>query len=285
MAELDDDQYAAVMGAEPAPAVTIDHGQLDIALRAVADFADIKSPYLRGHSTGVAELASTAATAAGLSDDIAATVRRAALVHDIGRVGVSNEIWDHPGPLSTDQWERVRLHPYLTERVLRRCSLLEPYADLAGRHHERADGSGYHRGSSGDGLTLAARVLAAADAFHAMTEPRPHRAALDASAAASELAGQVERGVLTSREVDAVLAAAGQDPGPRNVERPAGLTEREVDVLRLIARGHSNKQVGATLGISPKTVGHHVEHIYAKAGVTTRAGATLFAMENDLLEP
>ena len=82
-----------------------------------------------------------------------------------------------------------------------------------------------------------------------------------------------------------MLEAAGQVGRPARVVRPAGLTEREVDVLRLIARGQSNKEVATALGISPKTVGHHVEHIYAKAGVTTRAGATLFAMEHGLLAP
>jgi DNA-binding CsgD family transcriptional regulator len=82
-----------------------------------------------------------------------------------------------------------------------------------------------------------------------------------------------------------VLDAAGQTSRPARVARPAGLTEREVEVLRLIARGHANKAVAARLGISPKTVGHHIEHIYAKAGVTTRAGATLFAMEHGFLSP
>jgi HD-GYP domain-containing protein (c-di-GMP phosphodiesterase class II) len=204
-------------------------------------------------------------------------------VHDVGRVGVPSGIWDRPGPLSAEQWERVRLHPYLSERVLHRCELLAPFADLAARHHERADGSGYHRGASGDQLLLAARLLAAADAYHAMTEDRPHRPALRRADAASQMLDQVDAGRFARLEVDAVLDAAGQASRPPRVGRPAGLTEREVDVLRLIARGQSNKAVAATLGISPKTVGHHVEHIYAKAAVTTRAGATLFAMENDLL--
>jgi HD-GYP domain-containing protein (c-di-GMP phosphodiesterase class II) len=204
-------------------------------------------------------------------------------VHDVGRVGVASGIWDHPAPLSADQWERVRLHSYLGERVLDRCDLLAPYAELAGRHHERADGSGYHRGLAGDQLSLGARLLAAADAYHAMIEDRPHRPALTPPDAASQLLDEVDAGRLGRVEVDAVLAAAGQATRPPQITRPAGLTEREVDVLRLIARGQANKQVAAALGISAKTVGHHIEHIYAKAGVTTRAGATLFAMEHGLL--
>jgi len=285
LGEIGDDPCARVLDAEPAPVRTIEADELDDALTAVADFADLKSPFLRRHSTGVASLAVAAAGAAGLSDAQATTLGRAALVHDVGRVGVASGIWDRSGRLSAEQWERVRLHPYLSERVLHRCALLAPFADLAARHHERADGSGYHRGASGDQLALGARVLAAADAFHAMTEVRPHRPALTPAGAASQLLEQVDAGRFERIEVDAVLDAAGQARRPARVARPAGLTEREVEVLRLIARGHANKAVAATLGISPKTVGHHIEHIYAKAGVTTRAGATLFAMEHGLLSP
>jgi HD-GYP domain-containing protein (c-di-GMP phosphodiesterase class II) len=280
---IGDDPSAAILYAEPAPALTIDEDHIDDALGAMADFADMKSPFFLGHSPGVARLAEAAADAAGLSADEARTLGRAGLVHDVGRVGVPSGIWDRPGALSAEQWERVRLHPYLGERVLSRCRLLAPYADLAARHHERADGSGYHRGLTGDQLGMAAGLLAAADAYHAMTEDRPHRPHRPPGEAASLLLAEADAGRLGRVEVDAVLAAAGQATRPPNVARPAELTEREVDVLRLIARGLANKQVAARLGISPKTVGHHVEHIYAKAGVSTRAGATLFAMEHGLL--
>jgi HD-GYP domain-containing protein (c-di-GMP phosphodiesterase class II) len=284
-AGIGDEPGAAVLDAEPAPVLTLEDRGIDETLGAVADFADLKSPYFLGHSSGVAAVAGAAGTAAGLSDQDAATVRRAGLVHDIGRVGIASGIWDHPGPLRADQWERVRLHAYLGERVLSRSRLLEPYAAVAALHHERADGSGYHRGLAGDQLRAGARILAAADVYVALTEARPHRAALPPAAAASALLDEVDAGRLGRGEVDAVLTAAGQASRPPHVDRPAGLTEREVDVLRLIARGQANKQVATTLGISPKTVGRHIEHIYAKAGVATRAGATLFAMEHDLLGP
>ena len=285
LAAIGDDPCAAVLEAEPAPVATIDPEGIDSALCAVAHFADLKSPCFRGHSTGVAELAVVAAKAAGLSGAEATQLGRAALVQDVGRVGVPSGIWDRPGPLNADQWERVRLHPYLGERVLRRCTLLEPFASLAGRHHERADGTGYHRGESADQLSLGTRVLAAADAYQAMREDRPYRPALTPRDAAAQLVDDVDGGRFGRKEVDAVLDAAGQPRRLPRVARPAGLTEREVDVLRLIARGRANKQVAVTLGISAKTVGHHVEHIYAKAGVSTRAGATLFAMEHSLLTP
>jgi DNA-binding CsgD family transcriptional regulator len=279
----DADVCQSVLGAEPDPVVTIAADQLDRALAAVADFADLKSPCLRGHSPGVAALAAAAARAAGLDDAAATALGRAALLHDVGRTGVPNGIWDRPGPLSAEQWERVRLHPYLTERVLHRCTAFAAFADVAARHHERADGSGYHRGASDAQLDLDARLLATADAYHAMTEDRPHRPALTLAAAASVLLDEAAAGRFGRVEVEAVLAAAGQPVRTAGMPRPAGLTEREVDVLRLIARGRANKAVAAALGISPKTVGHHIEHIYLKAGVSTRAGATLFAMEHGLL--
>ena len=285
LSEIGDDPWTKVLDGEPAPVLTIEPEQLDLVLTAVADFVDLKSPWLRGHSTGVSRLARDAARAAGMSDADAVVVGRAALVHDVGRVGIPSGIWDRAGPLTAEQWERVRLHPYLSERVLRRCADVAPFADLAARHHERADGSGYYTGASGGQLGLAARLLAVADAYHAMGEDRPHRRALTPSDAAALLLGDVEAGRFGPTEVDAVLSAAGAASGPANPARPAGLTGREVEVLRLISCGRSNKQVATALAVSPKTVGHHIEHIYAKAGVSTRAGATLFAMEHGLLSP
>jgi HD-GYP domain-containing protein (c-di-GMP phosphodiesterase class II) len=280
---IGDDPCAAVLDVEPEPVATIDDASIDSALEAVAHFADIKSPWFLGHSTGVAALTADAACAAGCSDHDVTRVRRAALVHDIGQVGVANGVWDKPGPLTAEQYERVRMHTYLTERVLHRSELLAPYATVAAAHHERADGSGYHLGRRDDQLDPAARLLAVADAVHAMREDRPHRPALTAAEATDSLCAERDAGRFSSTEVDAVLAATGQASRPVNVPRPAGLTEREVDVLRLIARGRSNKEAARQLGISPKTVGNHVEHIYAKANVRTRAGATLFALESGLL--
>ena len=285
LSEMPDDCCTAVLDAEPAPVATLGVDGVDGVLAAIADFTDLKSPWLRGHSTGVADLVSAAAEIAGLPDPAVTELRQAALVHDVGRVGVPNGIWDRPGPLTAEQWERVRLHPYFTERVLRRCPLLADVADLASRHHERVDGSGYHRSSTAKELNLNARLLAAADAYHAMTEDRPHRPAMSTAAAAAALAAELHAGQFDHTEVDAVLTAAGHGSPRSRAAHPAGLTDREVEVLRLIARGRANKQVAAALRISPKTVGRHVEHIYAKAGVTTRAGATLFAMEHGLLTP
>ena len=256
--------------------------QLDETCRAIADFVDIKSPWTLGHSSGVAELAEAAAWRLGLPAEQVTELRRAALVHDLGRVGVPNSIWDRPGPLTADERERVRLHPYLTERVLAHAPALAPLAVTAARHHERLDGSGYHRACGAASLPLAARVLAAADVYHALTEPRPHRPALDAGEARDVLKREVADGRLDAQAAEAVLHAAGHKERIDR-PRPAGLTEREIEVLRLVARGNTNQAIARELSISAKTVGRHVEHIYEKTGCSTRASASLFAVEHDLL--
>lgn len=284
LAEAGDDLCAQVLDAEPLPISTLDAVGLDAALAAVGDFADMKSPWFRGRSASVSALAAGAADVLGLAAGEARLVARAGLVLDVGRVGIAAAIWDRPGPLTAEQWERVRLHPYLTERVLGRCSLLAPLAPVAGRHHERADGSGYHRGLTAPPLGVADQILAAADCYQAMIEARPHRAPLAPESAAATLRDEARAGRLNARVVDGLLLAAGQTRHPITVARPANLTEREVDVLRLLARGHSNRAIASQLAISPKTVGRHVEHIYGKAGVRTRAGATLFAVEAGLLD-
>jgi HD-GYP domain-containing protein (c-di-GMP phosphodiesterase class II) len=209
------------------------------------------------------------------------SVRRAGLLHDLGRTGVPNGIWDKPGPLTETEWEQVRLHPYHSERILSRSSALAPLAPLAGMHHERQDGSGYYRQATAAMISNGARVLAAADAYQAMTQERPHRPALTPNAAAEQLNSEAAQGRLDAEAVRAVLESAGHPPA--RLTWPAGLSDREVQVLRLVARGHSNREIARLLWISPKTTGHHVQHIYAKIGVSTRAAAAMFAMEHDLL--
>jgi HD-GYP domain-containing protein (c-di-GMP phosphodiesterase class II) len=203
-------------------------------------------------------------------------------VHDLGRLGVSNAILDKRGPLAAGEWERVRFQPYITERMLRQSEALAPLAQIAVAHRERLDGSGYPRGLNGASLGPAERLLAAADAYQAMREPRPHREALSAEAAATALRADVRAGRLDSDAVEAVLGAAGHRV-PRRREGPAGLTAREIEVLRLLARGLSNKEIAARLVISPKTVANHAEHIYAKIDAPTRTAAGLYAMQHGLL--
>ena len=195
-----------------------------------------------------------------------------------------NGIWDKPGRLTEGEWERVRLHAYYTERIVDRVPALKPLAAIAGMHHERLDGSGYHRRSTRAEIGAPARVLAAADAYQALTQPRAYRPALGAGEAAREIEAMAKSGRLDAECVRRVLAAAGQPASRARTDWPAGLTDREVEVLRLICRGGTKKQVAALLSISPSTADHHLRHIYEKAGVQTRAGATLFALEHDLLK-
>ncbi len=274
--------WDAVIEAEPALAVMLSAESFDAALVAVANFVDLKSPYTLGHACAVAELAAEAGSRLALPEQAVLTLRRAGLVHDLGRLGVSNSIWDKRGPLGMGEWERVRMHPYLTERMLHQSEALAPLGAIAVQHRERLDGSGYPRGLSGAAISRSARILAAADAYQAMREPRPYRPPRSADEAATELRADVTAGRLDSQAVEAVLGAAGHRVA-RRPKGPAGLTMREVEVLRLLARGLSNKEIAERLVISPKTVGNHLEHIYAKIDASTRASASLFAVQHGLL--
>jgi HD-GYP domain-containing protein (c-di-GMP phosphodiesterase class II) len=274
--------WEAVIGAEPALAIVVSGERFDSALLAVASFVDLKSPYFMGHARAVSELAAEAAGRLGLPEAELRMLRRAGLVHDLGRLGVSNAVLDKRGPLSGGDWERLRLQPYLTERMLHQSEALAPLAAIAVQHRERLDGSGYPRGLSGARISQPARLLGAADAYQALREPRPHRPARSADDAAAELRADVRAGRLDAEAAEAVLGAAGHRV-PRRREGPAGLTQREVEVLKLLARGLSNKEIAERLVISPKTVGNHVEHIYGKIDASTRAAAGLFAMRHGLL--
>jgi putative nucleotidyltransferase with HDIG domain len=269
---------------EPRPHAAANATRFDDVALAFAGVADLKSAWTLGHSTGVARLADAAAKALALTDADRRLLHRAALLHDIGRLSVPNRIWDKPGKLSRSEWEVVRMHAYWTERVLSQSSLLREAAQLASAAHERLDSSGYHRAIPAALLSRPARILAAADAYHAMGEPRAYRPALEADAAAQTLIGEVQAGRLDREAVSAVLEVAGVQRRLARADRPCGLTEREVEVLRLLARGRSNKEIASALGISPRTAQHHVIHIYQKIARNSRAGAALFATEHDLLD-
>jgi HD-GYP domain-containing protein (c-di-GMP phosphodiesterase class II) len=228
----------------------------------------------------VAELAEAAAGHAGFDDETRHLLKRAALVHDLGCVGISNGVWDKPGPLTTADWEQVYTHSYLTERTLARCGALHDVSRVAASHHERLAGSGYHRGLEGGELGEAARLLAAADVYAALTQERPHRPAYSEAEAAAVLEAQTG---LAPSAVACVLASAGQRHAPEPVGWPDGLTDREVEVLRLLAQGKANHDVARELYISPKTVGRHVENIYTKIGVSSRAAAAVHAMRHGLI--
>jgi HD-GYP domain-containing protein (c-di-GMP phosphodiesterase class II) len=198
-------------------------------------------------------------------------LRRAALLHDIGPHGVPATILDKTGPLSASETERLRMHAYYTERMLARPPVLARLGAIASHAQERCDGSGYHRGLSGPAIPVTGRLLAAACAYRTMTEPRSHRQAMtpNPNQATAELRANVRTGRLDVHAVDAVLAAAGQSHGRRRAGL-AGLTPREIEVLVLIARAASTRQVAQRLAITPKTAETHIERIYAKIGASTR---------------
>lgn len=273
------DVWATALQHAPDRNTKLDESALDELLVALGDFVDLKCPFTLGHSRATAQLAADAAATLGLDPDAVALTRRAAHIHDIGRIGVSNQIWSKPSDLTMAEFERMRLHPYLTERILHRVPGLKDVAAVAANHHECLNGTGYPRGLSARQLTTPDRLVAAAVSYQSALEPRPYREALSREGAARRLRGRVREGELDGVAVDAVLAAAGH-ASHKSKPRPAGLTSREVEVLRMVAQGASNKEIAAKLVLSEKTVRNHVERTYAKIGVTNRIGASMYALEH-----
>ena len=271
------------LDAEPAPQRLVPQSHLDDLAVAIADFTDIKSPFTLGHSRRVGALAAHAGECLGLAAPELSLIRQAGQVHDLGAVSVPQRVWTKVGPLNRPELEAVRLHTYHTERILSATRSLQPAGRLAGLHHERLDGSGYHRGASGAALQTAARILAATEMYHSLREKRSWRPAFTTREAARIVSDEVGVGRLDRTAVRAVLEAAGQPAGPRRLAWPAGLSDREVEVLRLLAAGQSNRSIAHTLGVSEATVRTHALNIYGKTGVHSRAGIGLFAVEHDLI--
>ena len=277
--------WDAVLDLEPEPHRSLEGDELDEALSVAADFIDLKSPYKGSHSRRCAQLATEAATLLGSTDAEITTLRRAALLHELGTTAVPNSILDKRGSLTRAEFDRVGLHPMLTEQMLGRSPALAALNPVAAAHHEKADGSGYHKGLHADATDRQARVLAAADVYVGLTTERADRPAFPADDAATELRQLVSRGLLEHDSADAVLTAAGhrsQTPAAR-VQHPGGLTTREVEVLRLAARGLTTQAIADRLFISPKTADHHIQHVYTKIEVSTRAAAALWAIEHGVI--
>lgn len=253
----------------------LDAASIHATLLVVADFADLKSPWLAGHSRAVADLMS-----AVTGRDIEA----AALLHDLGRVGVANPIWDKPAPLTRDERDRAETHSLITEQLLRRTPYTAAFAETAGAAHERQNASGYHRHAGAAQLDEHQRLLATADIYQAMISLRPHRPAFTIDAAAGELRTMVTEGRLDAETVERILAAAGH-PRQARPQGPGGITGRETEVLRLVALGLTVRQIADRLVITPKTADHHIQNIYSKIGVSTRGAAALYAIEHGVLHP
>ena len=278
---LEMDVWTAALAQAPDRDRILAEDEIDELLRAMADFVDLKCPRSPGYSRAVGDL--VAAAARHLRQPSAEITRlyRAGLVHGLGKLGVSNQIWEKKTPLTTAEWERLRMYPYLTGRILSRVGGLESVVSLATKHEERIDGSGFPRGLGGAELTMQDRLLAAAVAYQHLLEPRPNEPAVDARGAAAQLQQEARAGRFDAESVDAVLAAAGHRIS-RPTPRSAGLTAREVEVLRLVAQGRSNREIAAELFIAEKTARNHVERVYTKLGVNNRTQATLAAIDRGL---
>ncbi len=276
------DSWERVIALAPDAGAPLGTAEADAVLEAIGDFVDLKSPWTAGHSRAVVGLAVGAGRALGLGDPELADLARAARVMDLGLMGVPNRVWRRTSILSPAEAERLRLHPYFTRRILSRVAALEPLSRPASSHHERLDGSGYPQGTTAPQLGIPERILAAAEQYRSLREPHPLRAALPPGEAATALRDDVRAGRLDGPAVEAVLAAAGTRPAGRPAW-PAGLTGREVTVLRGIAQGRTAGDVAGELHISPKTAQNHIEHIYRKIGASNRTGAALFAVSHGLL--
>jgi HD-GYP domain-containing protein (c-di-GMP phosphodiesterase class II)/DNA-binding CsgD family transcriptional regulator len=280
--------WDAVLAVEPEPHRVLTGAGLDEALTVVADFIDLKSPFMGGHSRRCADLAADAARLLGLAEEDIARLRRAALVHDFGTTVVPNSIWDKPGLLTRTEFDRVELHPMLTEQMLRRSPALAVLNPVACAHHEKCDGSGYHKRVQADADDLGACVLAATEIYVGLTTERADRQPFTPDDAAAELRRLESQGVLEPRASRAVLVAAGhgepRGPSGKRPVNPGGLTRREVDVLRLAAKGLTTREIADRLSISPKTADHHIQHIYGKINVSTRAAAALWAMQHTVVQ-
>lgn len=279
--------WDAVLAMEPEPPQVLEGEALDEALLVAADFVDMKSPYMNGHSRRCAQVVVDAARVLGLPETDVTALRQAALVHDLGTTAVPNSIWDKPAALTRAEFDRVELHPLLTEQMLRRSPALARLNPLAAAHHERCDGSGYHKRLRSDAPDPGASVLAAAEVYVGLTADRADRPARSADAAVAELRRLEAQGGLEARACRAVLVAAGHGvaqtvAATTRAKHPGGLSGREVEVLRLAARGLTTQTIADQLFISPKTADHHIQHIYNKIGVSTRAAAALWAMQNSV---
>lgn len=273
--------------------------RLDEAARAFGDFADLKSFYTAGHARRVSALAESMARSMCLSAQEVCEVRRGALLHDIGVVAVPSFLLHKPQErLSEAERETVNLHPYHSERILARAPAFAPVRRMVAAHHERPDGSGYFRGLANDEVPVGARIIGAADCFDELTHDAPARTAQPQEHALKRMREDAGSAVFADAydalraavESEATVEASGVERESLQVRKstpsawPAGLSFREVEVLRMLCAGASRRDVAQRLSLSEHTVRHHLEHIYAKIDVRTRVEATLFAIEHGLLE-
>jgi len=266
--------------AEPGTRLTLGGAEIRTVAEAFADFSDNKCGFLVGHSRQVASLAFLAGEVLGLDQEDRVGLSIGALLHDVGRAGVPNGVWDKPAALDRRERRMAESHSTHTENVLVSSSAFEAITELSSSVHERADGTGYHRRRSLD--SLKAGIVAAADVYDALVHDRPWREAFDEARAADELIKEADSGHLPRKAVRAVLEVAGH--GKRVADRayPDGLTRREVAVLEHLARGLTTKEIAAKLSMATKTADNHIQNLYKKIGATSRTAAAMYALERGI---
>lgn len=258
--------------------------EIDTICEALGDFTDIKTRLTWNYSPTVARLAVDIGRRMGMRQSQLTELRRAGLVHDLGKVGVPCAILLKEPELSDGEWERLRLHPYYAERVLDRVAQLKALASTVGAHHERFDGKGYHRQLSGAQIPLAARILGLAQGY-ALALRR-----LGEEASSDRALSHLRETVGSEVDPDCFEALSGVEPNRASVATRAAsdaraerLTSREIEVLQQVASGLGNRQIAQALVISEKTVESHLEHVFDKLGVSTRTAAVVFAVHNGLI--
>jgi HD-GYP domain-containing protein (c-di-GMP phosphodiesterase class II) len=257
--------------------------QIEVVCEALADFVDIKSRETWNHSRIVAEVAEGMGSYLGLGRTEQTRLRCEALVHDLGNVAIPLPILEKGNHRSASEWEYYRLHSYYTQRVLERVEPLLELAPAAAAAHEWINGQGYHRQLIGEQIPLNGRILAIADSYaHLNQQQGDQGEPADALRKMRPLVGTQFDGSCYNALAASLTSAHFVTRIVPGRWQLGDLTEREAEVLRLLAQGQSNPQIAKALVISRKTVEHHLEHIYNKIGVTCRTSAVVYAVQHGI---
>lgn len=262
----------------------VSESEVETVCATLADFTDIRFRRTWNHSPITAEVAVGIGRHLGLGQGDVKRLRRAALVHDLGEVAIPGSIAEKVEHFTESEWERYRLHPYYTERILVRVEALKDLAPEAAAHHEWVNGQGYFRQLSSQQIPLGARVLAVADTYALLSHEQGDQT--DAGVVLQQMrplvGTQLDPSCFEALAASLSGAALPRSLRPRGL-RPGNLSEREIELLSHLARGLSNRQIAKALVISEKTVEHHLDHIYNKLGVSSRTAAVVFAVQNGIV--
>lgn len=258
--------------------------QTERVCKALADFIDLKTPQSWHHSRFVAEVAEEIGACLGMKANELSKLRRAALVHDVGKVVVPVKILEKGEHLSSSEWETYRLHPYYTQRILERVEALQELAQAASADHEWINGQGYHRQLCGEQIPFHGRILAVANTYARLVKQQENqKKPAEVLPHMRSLVGVQFDRTCYDALVTSLSGRNGLRSSPPRTRHVDNLTEREIEVLRLLAQGQNTPRIARTLDISKKTVEHHLSHIYDKIGVTCRTAAVVYAVQHEIV--